>query len=221
LGSKEWILPISRMGVNQWRVKPEANREERRGQRSEVRGQRSAVSGQRSGGRGRGTGDGGSGCLHGRDIYVRTVYHPEIGGRFKCFWPPLCGWYGVGQVLACLLAGEALTVDGPPGVVGQAGRRGACGRASRIRGRVRYGGVDVAGFGDELPRSTADAGTTDGAVGGQRTEDRGQRAEGRGQKSEVRSQKSEVRSQKSGDRSQGTGVRGQGSGDRGCHEMAG
>jgi hypothetical protein len=31
LGSKEWILPISRMGVNQWRLRPEANREERRG----------------------------------------------------------------------------------------------------------------------------------------------------------------------------------------------
>jgi hypothetical protein len=30
-GSKGWILPISRMGVNEWRVRPEANREERRG----------------------------------------------------------------------------------------------------------------------------------------------------------------------------------------------
>jgi hypothetical protein len=33
LGSKGWILPISRMGVNEWRVKPEANLEERRGPR--------------------------------------------------------------------------------------------------------------------------------------------------------------------------------------------
>jgi hypothetical protein len=28
LGSKEWFLPISRMGGNQWRVKGEANLEE-------------------------------------------------------------------------------------------------------------------------------------------------------------------------------------------------
>jgi hypothetical protein len=30
-GSKRWILPISRMGVSEWRVKGEANLEERRG----------------------------------------------------------------------------------------------------------------------------------------------------------------------------------------------
>jgi hypothetical protein len=66
LGSKGWILPISRTGVNEWRLKPEANREERRGQRSEVRGQE-------SGGRGRGTGDLDAFMLPGRTRYFSRL----------------------------------------------------------------------------------------------------------------------------------------------------
>ena len=65
LGSKGWILPISRVGGNEWRVKGEANCEERRGQ---------------------GTGDGsfGDGCLDGvKGIVLGRLRHgaPKEMGR--------------------------------------------------------------------------------------------------------------------------------------------